>query len=1431
MRLKKRTLILALIIAANSSYAKEYYFNCEKNETEDSSVKEIMKELNGKEFLAKELKEKIKEMKPESSMEVITEGDKLYIRTKEKPEEKILVGKRSETYQLEKGEAPDYRVAHDAEHQDDPIERGGYEGALRIVDQENRQNGISNRYFNAEDKMEKTFDNVNFVPVAQYVNNGEQGMFSSDSIKTNKNPMSGYHSFEEWEKLTKNPEKMKKFIEENRDKFSSVRKSNQKRFFFGNGNTVKDIIMTGKENFDKKMQEKENMQYTFTGTYQNIDNTKKNQLDISMKDFKEKIEGKSREEVAKFLKTKLEEKQKSDTGNEKIKDKKFEIKDGDLYTIEGDKSWKVYWTLEPVTVLAETMSEKLKDEVFSKIYVYHEKKEGKDSAGRILYTKDGSILVEDTLDYNKDMIDVGKLSWGTVSKDKGLEEYLKEKNKGKEKKAEEKSSLEEEMKKFSEEMKKDLAEKTRLEEEKEKCEKKCEAKIMPEMSDNGGKPINWLELDDKMPEEKIDQEYPNLSQEGKDYLKAYVAKKKVEKELTTLEEKITKRKKEMEDKYKESGIDDKLIIVNNLGKNVEFRGRGTILGTVDLGEGYNELSIGGNLTGRYGTNIIMGADSSFKGIKKVSLGQDIDDDKFNEGAVSGTASLTLDIDPTIKNSQGHLTKHLLHNTQDKNILFLKYGSSGLEPNSYPDDFNMQMMLSRIGENGVIDMGRKLSHQVLDTKNGVHRTLHINMTSDSIAHHLYQEKTEENSENKDKNTLLKVEVKDKIKRLSEEENDVYGSIVNSKRLGILHPTLTNTNKKISFSYKYGMNYEDKNLKLVQAIKDGKNLEEILEHNSEFHLNEEQKEKAKKYLEDIRDKKNKDLKHVREKMEENKKGVQQTKEELEKKQKEEKEISDKIQKMEEELKKLPEMRKSKEYEACKIEEAVQGLKTLDLSDIHRQLEHVGKYSNCKEKENHPCYVKLSKFQETLKSTEITNLKEKNRDSYLVEALETAIKEFKEELGQYIHCTRNTYDKDFCGKYLHTSEEKAEKIDEILKQLTNEEKYKEKIEKEKKETLEPKQKEVAEKKTLLENKEKTMEEETETALYAKEYLKRNKDYQKLRNLLYYTLREEEALSELKEMISQMKDTNIYSKVNKIAKNELSTYTNLPFDKNRSLSKKTQYARGGFISARTVQNNFKGNIYTAYGLYEKQLDKNSYLGVMFGGANTNHTLTHNKRSAKTTPTNSTVKGVSLYTGAYYGKKLYEELDWISGVGVQYGNYKVERHLKNNYQGLDSNGKVKVGAWTTYSGLVLHYPLQEDVEVQLKGILSYSYLNQGKIKESNGLNLDIQSKDYHYLDSELGVSLNKTLYDFGVKSNLSAGISAISGLAGYKNKDLKAKIHGSTSSFNIKGDKTKKDAVKLFMDYNVQMDAGFNYGLEGTYISNQDESNVKIGIKAGYSF
>ena len=172
-------------------------------------------------------------------------------------------------------------------------------------------------------------------------------------------------------------------------------------------------------------------------------------------------------------------------------------------------------------------------------------------------------------------------------------------------------------------------------------------------------------------------------------------------------------------------------------------------------------------------------------------------------------------------------------------------------------------------------------------------------------------------------------------------------------------------------------------------------------------------------------------------------------------------------------------------------------------------------------------------------------------------------------------------------------------------------------------------------------------------------------------------------------------------------------------------------------------------------------------GGANTNHKITHSKRSAESTPTNSTVKGTSAYLGTYYNQEIISsKINWINGLGVQYGSYKTERNLKNNYL----NGEVSIG-------------------------------------------------------------MSKTLYDIDGKSNLTASISAISGLYGYKNDDLKARIAGSPPFFNIKGDKVKKDAVKILIDYNVQKATGFNYGLEGTYISNSAESNVKIGVKAGYTF
>ncbi|EAA24574.1 hypothetical protein [Fusobacterium vincentii ATCC 49256] len=86
-------------------------------------------------------------------------------------------------------------------------------------------------------------------------------------------------------------------------------------------------------------------------------------------------------------------------------------------------------------------------------------------------------------------------------------------------------------------------------------------------------------------------------------------------------------------------------------------------------------------------------------------------------------------------------------------------------------------------------------------------------------------------------------------------------------------------------------------------------------------------------------------------------------------------------------------------------------------------------------------------------------------------------------------------------------------------------------------------------------------------------------------------------------------------------------------------------------------------------------------------------------------------------------------------------------------------------------------------------------------------------------------------KSSISAGAYGILGITGYTNGHMEAQLDGSSSSFGIKGDRVKRDAIQIHLDYHVPTDAGYTYGLEGTYITNSKENNVKIGIKGGYTF
>ncbi|WP_288729511.1 autotransporter outer membrane beta-barrel domain-containing protein [uncultured Fusobacterium sp.] len=813
------------------------------------------------------------------------------------------------------------------------------------------------------------------------------------------------------------------------------------------------------------------------------------------------------------------------------------------------------------------------------------------------------------------------------------------------------------------------------------------------------------------------------------YSKRFVYEKTPNERLlyTTDGDLIIEDNKGMNDKdKKENGKNNEAM-----ERSMLFLGQGLIKGTLDMGKKQNgkervaifrESGIG-----RYGSNIVMGPESSFKNVDKIQVGGG-----GSSELKTGIASLTIDIDPNSRGENGALNKNALKNSSaTDNGNGSQNGKIEFESSEgNKEKYYLELMASRVGKDEIVDLGQYNN---------------LKYISDSIAHRVIVPTMEEEKEKKEgstkeaKNTMVSIQMKDSIKRLSDEKNDLYKSIKDSGQLAKLHETLTNSNKKTRFTKK-DMELMAKNDDiLADAILNQKNTDETVEKLSQFHLTEKEKEAAKKSIEEIQK-------------------------------------NDRILEKSEEMKDVAKLSKDEKFQKL--------LK--DLKTLKDELEALKIQSNSNKTEE----VK-KKIEKICDKEDCDCLKEHKSSKYG----STKPEEYKwSNIGlDYIEIYIEMCKKDGCKS----------NVDLLTKAISGLLKYSE--------TYTP------------EEAKKAVIKELNNGSGAFEY-------DRLKQILQYTIREEEALEEFKTILSQIQDTNVYSKLNKISNSEITTYTSLPFEIRHSLTGDKRIAKGGFISSRTVQSHWKGNIYTGYGLYEKNMGNGVRAGLVFGGANTNYKETYS-RTAKTVSTNSDIKGVSAYAGGYINKPLYEELRWITGAGVQYGRYTVKRDMKNHYQQLSAKGNANVGAFNTYSGLILFYPLQEDVEVQVKGLLSYSFIHQGKIHENGDLNLNIQSKNYHYLDSEIGVSLNKTLYDSDRKSNLSAGISAISGLAGYKNKDLSAKVSGANSSFHIIGDKIKKDAVKILLDYNVQLDAGMTYGLEGTYITNDEESNVKIGLKAGYTF
>ena len=1528
MKIKKLIMIL-LIVAATTSYANERTDTIKKiNKIIDNAITKAIEEDKTNPYLKES---RIKAIKEQILAAIKKDLDEPGLTRLDIPE--ILPKIDKEIKKIGDGIGPknNYRIIQESKEVIQPVEQTAYEGFLRVVDTQNRMNGVKSNYWEKGNvKAQRTHNGVDLVPIAHVVyenaasdsreepNSNSKIRRSSHTIADLAEKGIGAFAKEDYSEL---PYK-------NSDQFY------EKRFYFGAGNTVKDILFLNKENFSSEAEntkKNQNEKYYIEGEYKLVttnateDERSKsfgaekdvNPLDITMKEYRTRIEGKSKAEISAFLKEKMEQ-----------KNIKNVIQEGEnLYTVDDKgRKWKVDWKLEPVSVESGSKTE-YKDTVFTTINYYSpfDDKSTTDNRGKLLYTKDGSIYAQDKNRYTNDVsfkltettsrtetisrtkitrleyigerqeIDEYEIDYfdpseykiireggliyaqkykketkefdtndtkaindfvGTpnpkveitkaaptittkVTKEtkeitKNLDEFIataKERaEKGEaprnqfdqyfyDKKNLSKEDFENKWvkpfqdgtyQKAKENYEKELAEAQKKYEDIQPKLKKAiaderKAYSMPNKPSNFNGEIDWKYKTDEQKKEYLNSLIPAEREYLENWVKAYEAFKKLSLEEDILIEGtkgagIAKKygfwdnpaATPEEKKYvalKDRILQDLLFTRSIAGKNIEFRGIGRIEGTVDLGEGKNTLKIAEQMTGQYGTSITLGAYAKLKNIDTVEVGGSLTLDNA-QASISGRTSLRMDIDATKKNSEGHYYQHALKDS-DPNIRFIKYGTTNMDNRN---DFTIELLTSKISENeAIIDMGRKIDYTWHDMKTGKDYDMTIPFISDSIAHQLINNK----KFSKKGTSLLELKTREEIKRLDSDENAVYRSIRNANKLGVLAETLTASNKKTIFNTVDEEKEAKKKKDLITYLKTKTN-EELVNDLSQFNLSETEKKEALNLIKNLKD--SKDFKALLTK---------------------EKELNRKL----DEFNKLE---KDSNYQKLHFQEIIGKIES-DFDSLSNKVYSL--YPNEKDLEK--------QFEVDLKREDSYSLVKKAvLLSDQIPELKTKLNSIKNELKTKLNNTRELLKKDLAtikelkAKYPNSKFEEIEKTIKTILSGDNLEKIVLARDYNKNSDLAALvsdfKKLVSDISLQLKEKENIIKalEENDASIEQPRYA----NYHRLKSKLFYTMREEEVLSELKNMLNQLSDRNIYSKLNKISKNEISTYTTIPFEVTHALTDKKSIARGGFISNRTVQDNFKGNIYTAYGLYETTASSDTKYGFLFGGANTKHNEVY-QRSLTTVATESEIKGVSAYVGGYFNKPVVNNLNWITGIGSQYGRYKVKREMRNNYQDLHSEGKVNTTSLNTYSGFIINYPIQEDVFVQLKGLLAYTMVKQGKINESGDLPLDINGKTYHYVDGEAGISFNKIFYGEDLRSSISAGAYGILGLSGYKNGNLEGKIDGSSSSFGIKGDRVKKDAVKIHLDYNVQTDAGYTYGLEGTYISNSKENNIKIGIKGGYVF
>ena len=405
MKIKKLIMIL-LIVAATVSYADERTDTIKQiDKIIDNAITKAIEDDKTNPYLKEN---RIKAIKEQILAAIKKDLDEPRLSRLDIPE--ILPKIDKEIKKIGDGIGPknNYKIIQVSKEVIQPIEKTAYEGFLRVVDAQNRMNGIKSNYWEKGNvKAQRMHNGVDLVPIAHevYTVSESKRELPDATSKVHRNSTAVADLAEKGiGAFTK--EYYSELPYQNSDQFYG------KRFYFGAGNTVKDIIFLNKEKFSSEVEnskKNKNEKYYIEGEYKlvttNATETERadsfgaekdvNPLDITMKEYRTRIEGKSKAEISAFLKEKMAQ-----------KNIKNVIQEGEnLYTVDGKgRKWKVDWKLEPVSVESGSKTE-YKDTVFTTINYYSpfDDKSTTDNRGKLLYTKDGSIYAQDKNKYTNDV--------------------------------------------------------------------------------------------------------------------------------------------------------------------------------------------------------------------------------------------------------------------------------------------------------------------------------------------------------------------------------------------------------------------------------------------------------------------------------------------------------------------------------------------------------------------------------------------------------------------------------------------------------------------------------------------------------------------------------------------------------------------------------------------------------------------------------------------------------------------------------------------------------------------------------------------------------------------------------------------------------------------------------------------------------------------